>query len=195
MDPRGSPDLFGRALQVSITGHADEIAAAASLVMEQGAEGQRLGAFIGERRRQPHLDVQVPAHDATVDLDGRGLLLVPSAFAARPVVSDRAPWLPGVIYPARGIATLWEHAPATPGGLARLIGRSRATMLADLTAPRSTAELAQRLSLSPATASHHLSALRQAGLVTGRRDGRSVLYARTPLGDALATQATKPSRP
>src|SRR6185312_13050788 len=44
--------------------------------------------------RQPHLDVQVPAHDATVDLDGRGLLLVPSAFAARPVVSDRAPWLP-----------------------------------------------------------------------------------------------------
>jgi coenzyme F420-0:L-glutamate ligase/coenzyme F420-1:gamma-L-glutamate ligase len=40
MDLRGSPDLFGRALQVSITGHADEIAAAASLVMGQGAEGQ-----------------------------------------------------------------------------------------------------------------------------------------------------------
>src|SRR6201990_3065375 len=40
IDLRGSPDLFGRALQVSITGHADEIAAAASLVMGQGAEGQ-----------------------------------------------------------------------------------------------------------------------------------------------------------
>jgi coenzyme F420-0:L-glutamate ligase/coenzyme F420-1:gamma-L-glutamate ligase len=40
MDLRGSPDLFGRGLQVSITGHADEIAAAASLVMGQGAEGQ-----------------------------------------------------------------------------------------------------------------------------------------------------------
>ncbi len=40
MDLRGSPDLFGRELQVSITGHADEIAAAASLVMGQGAEGQ-----------------------------------------------------------------------------------------------------------------------------------------------------------
>jgi len=37
MDLRGSPDLFGRELQVSITGHADEIAAAASLVMGQGA--------------------------------------------------------------------------------------------------------------------------------------------------------------
>jgi hypothetical protein len=138
--------------------------------------------------KQPHLDVRIPAHDATFDLGGRGLLLVPSAFGTRPVVSDRAPWLPGVIYPARGIATLWEQAPAAPGGLARLIGGSRATMLADLSAPRSTTELAQRLALSPATTSHHLAALREAGLVTSRRDGRSVLYARTPLGDALASQ-------
>lgn len=136
---------------------------------------------------QPYLEVQVPAHDATSNLGGRGLLLVPSAFATRPVVSDRAPWLPGVIYPARGIATLWERAPAAPGGLARLIGGSRAAMLIDLAAPRSTTELAERLSLSPATTSHHLAALREAGLVAGRRDGRSVLYARTPLGDALTS--------
>jgi regulatory ArsR family protein len=136
---------------------------------------------------QPYLDVQVPVHDATFNLGGRGLLLVPSAFATRPVVSDRAPWLPGVIYPARGIATLWQQAPAAPGGLARLIGSSRATMLVDLAAPRSTTELAERLSLSPATTSHHLTALREAGLVTGRRDGRSVLYARTALGDALVS--------
>ena len=40
LDLRGSPDLFGRALQVSITGFADEIAAAASLVMGQGDEAQ-----------------------------------------------------------------------------------------------------------------------------------------------------------
>ena len=38
-DLRGRPDLFGRALMVSITGFADEIAAAAGLVMGQGAEG------------------------------------------------------------------------------------------------------------------------------------------------------------
>lgn len=136
--------------------------------------------------KQPHLEVEVPGHDATFSLEGRGLLLVPSAFATRPVVSDRAPWLPGVIYPARGIATLWERAPAAPGGLARLIGGSRATMLADLAAPRSTTELAERLALSPGTTSHHLTALRQAGLITCRREGRSVLYIRTPLGDALA---------
>lgn len=40
LDLRGNPDLFGRELQVSITGFADEIAAAASLVMGQGNEAQ-----------------------------------------------------------------------------------------------------------------------------------------------------------
>ncbi|MEN0073754.1 MAG: coenzyme F420-0:L-glutamate ligase [Paracraurococcus sp.] len=40
LDLRGRPDLFGRTLQVSITGFADEIAAAAGLVMGQGAEGR-----------------------------------------------------------------------------------------------------------------------------------------------------------
>ena len=39
-DLRGQPDLFGRSLMVSITGFADEIAAAAGLVMGQGAEGR-----------------------------------------------------------------------------------------------------------------------------------------------------------
>jgi coenzyme F420-0:L-glutamate ligase/coenzyme F420-1:gamma-L-glutamate ligase len=39
-DLRGQPDLFGRSLMVSVTGFADEIAAAAGLVMGQGAEGQ-----------------------------------------------------------------------------------------------------------------------------------------------------------
>jgi coenzyme F420-0:L-glutamate ligase/coenzyme F420-1:gamma-L-glutamate ligase len=40
LDLRGQPDLLGRELRVSITGFADEIAAAAGLVMGQGAEGQ-----------------------------------------------------------------------------------------------------------------------------------------------------------
>lgn len=136
---------------------------------------------------QPHLDVRVPAHDATFPLEGRGLLLLPSAFAAtRPFVMDRAPWQPTLSYPARGIATLWQEGAQAPDALVRLLGSSRGGLLADLDAPRSTTELAQRLSLSPATTSHHLTALRDAGLVSARREGRSVLYARTELGDALA---------
>ena len=54
MDLRGSPDLFGRELQVSITGHADEIAAAASLVMGQGAEGQPVVIVRGLTWRGPN---------------------------------------------------------------------------------------------------------------------------------------------
>ncbi len=40
IDLRGQPDLFGRALEVSIIGFADEIAAAASLLQGQAAEAQ-----------------------------------------------------------------------------------------------------------------------------------------------------------
>ena len=53
MDLRGSPDLYGRELQVSVTGHADEIAAAASLVMGQGAEGQPVVIVRGLTWRGP----------------------------------------------------------------------------------------------------------------------------------------------
>ena len=40
IDLRGQPDLFGRILEVSIIGYADEIAAAASLLQGQAAEAQ-----------------------------------------------------------------------------------------------------------------------------------------------------------
>lgn len=40
LDRRGSPDLFGRPLQVTMIGYADEIASAASLLMGQGDEGR-----------------------------------------------------------------------------------------------------------------------------------------------------------
>lgn len=39
VDLRGKPDLFGRELHVTLTGFADEIAAAAGLLMGQAAEG------------------------------------------------------------------------------------------------------------------------------------------------------------
>jgi coenzyme F420-0:L-glutamate ligase/coenzyme F420-1:gamma-L-glutamate ligase len=40
VDRRGSPDLFGRTLRSTIIGYADEIAAAASLLMGQADEGR-----------------------------------------------------------------------------------------------------------------------------------------------------------
>jgi coenzyme F420-0:L-glutamate ligase/coenzyme F420-1:gamma-L-glutamate ligase len=40
MDLRGRADMFGRALRVTVVGHGDEVAAAASLLMGQADEGQ-----------------------------------------------------------------------------------------------------------------------------------------------------------
>lgn len=132
-----------------------------------------------------HLDAN-SSHDATVELAGRGLLLMPSAFTwSAPATIDLPPWQPTVIYPARGIATLWDPGSRAPGALARLLGATRAAVLASLDVPRSTTELAGRLSMSPGGMSHHLLALRDAGLATSRRDGRAILYVRTPAADAL----------
>jgi DNA-binding transcriptional ArsR family regulator len=122
-----------------------------------------------------------------VDLRGRGLLLVPAAFAWPEVfVMFDDPWQPGVIYTPRGIGMLW--APDEGGdreAIEALLGRRRAGILATLTVPASTNELARRLGASPAGVNEHLGILRRAGLVRSARDGRRVLYERTPMGDAL----------
>ena len=68
MDLRGAPDLLGRKLQVSITGHADEIAAAASLVMGQGAEGQPVVVVRGLAWRGPDNGASELVRPAAEDL-------------------------------------------------------------------------------------------------------------------------------
>jgi Helix-turn-helix domain len=119
-----------------------------------------------------------------LELGGRGLVLVPSAFSPHKTAAmTEEPWQPTVIYPARGVALLWEEAEAAPDALAKVVGRSRAALLADLSAPRTTTDLAQRLDMTPGGVSQHLSALKDSGFVTARRNGRTVLYCRSELAD------------
>jgi DNA-binding transcriptional ArsR family regulator len=125
--------------------------------------------------------------NAARTLDGRGLLLVPSAFTW-PVISSvtEPPWQPTLVYPARGVGLLWEPGEtAAPTALRALLGRRRSAVLAALDAPRPTAEIAQRLGLSSPSVSQHLGVLKAAGLVQASRVGRLVLYARTRRGDVL----------
>ena len=67
LDLRGQPDLFGRTLQVSITGFADEIAAAASLVQGQAAEATPIVLVRGLSWSAPDAPglalVRPPEHD------------------------------------------------------------------------------------------------------------------------------------
>ncbi|WP_328299432.1 helix-turn-helix domain-containing protein [Streptomyces sp. NBC_00435] len=122
---------------------------------------------------------------------GAGLLLVPSAFAwPRVLTRSVAPEPAQLAYPARGIGTLWEpRAAKATDAVAAVLGRSRTLLLAELDTPASTTQLARHSGLSAAAVSQHLMALRNAGLVTGHRAGRSVLYARTAVADALLTPA------
>ncbi len=57
IDLRGQPDLFGRKLEVSIVGFADEIAAAASLLQGQAAEAQPVVVVRGLSWTAPEMPV------------------------------------------------------------------------------------------------------------------------------------------
>jgi len=123
-----------------------------------------------------------------VHLGGDGLLLVPSAHAWPHLTTYlEEPWPYAVVYPARGVAALWSTAvPPPPAALDRLLGTARAAVLDALDDPVSTSQLVARLRLPLGTVGDHLRVLRDAGLVSRARAGRSVLYRRTPVGDALA---------
>lgn len=126
--------------------------------------------------------------DDTYHLDGAGLLLVPAVFVWPNIGAyTDPPWPTALVYPARGTAALWDPGPATPpDALASLLGRSRARLLVALSDPASTTQLATSLTMATGAVGDHLAVMRNAGLVTRARSGRSVLYRRTPLGDALA---------
>lgn len=125
-----------------------------------------------------------------LDLAGRGMLLMPSAFSPHKTSAmTEEPWQPTVVYPARGVALLWEEAAPAPDALAKVLGRSRAALLADLDAPRSTTDLAERHDMTPGGVSQHLTALRESGFVTAERNGRAVLYCRSELADQLVAAA------
>ncbi|MGA5816600.1 DUF5937 family protein [Kitasatospora sp. NPDC094028] len=123
----------------------------------------------------------------TVEAGGHGLVLLPSVFGWPDVVVDYSPRAAASIrYPAAGVGLLWEQPRASCAGLAAVLGRTRAALLALLGEPLSTPQLADRLGVTPGAVSQHLGALRGAGLVTTRRSGRTALHLRTRTGAALA---------
>ncbi|WP_426502801.1 ArsR/SmtB family transcription factor [Dactylosporangium sp. McL0621] len=131
------------------------------------------------------LSVDRPDLDLGYDLGGLVLVLVPSLFAWRNVfVKAAEPWAPVLRYPARGAGAVW-HTGAPAPDLAPVLGRARATLLAELATPATTTSLARRTATAPAGVSAHLARLATAGLVTRWRAGRQVFYVRTARGDAL----------
>ncbi|MFF4139668.1 ArsR/SmtB family transcription factor [Streptomyces mirabilis] len=124
--------------------------------------------------RDGGLDLAPSTHQIRIEADAT--ILVPSTFVTKAIfcagepAGTPAPRTPLIVYPA---------IPDSRAPLSRadqLIGATRAQLLAELAQPHTTAELAERLHLSPATVSYHLQILHRAGLLQRTRQARNVLY-------------------
>ncbi len=168
---------------------AADVAHRAGLVATAGLASVLDGLHPQVAFRGGMLAVRGSSHGRSADARGRGLvlMLMPSAFTWPDVVAmTDPPWQPTLVYPARGIGTLWPPGPrADPGALRGLVGASRAALLRALDTEASTTALARRVGLGLPTTSEHLRVLRETGLVTARRSGREVRHRRTALAEAL----------
>lgn len=116
---------------------------------------------------------------------GGGIVFGPT-LAAEPSLVLEPGWQREIRYPALGRAALFRRAQPSAGDpLGTLVGQTRSRLLVELGQPATTTQLSRIHHLSLGTVAHHLSAMRGAGLVTSIRDGQSVIYHRTALGDAL----------
>ena len=68
LDLRGVRDLFGRTLQTTILAYADEIAAAASLLMGQADESRPVVLVRGLRRDEEHQSARALLRPVREDL-------------------------------------------------------------------------------------------------------------------------------
>jgi DNA-binding transcriptional ArsR family regulator len=147
------------------------------------------------RWRPPVLEVLTPQHSnvSTIDLGGRGLTITPSVFIGNKVqvmfdpLDEAAPAT--LLYPVvRDLAAasrVLQNGTSGSRALADLLGRTRSIVLELIRDGCGTVELARRAGISPAAASEHAAVLRDAGLVSRIREGKSVLHSLTPLGVAL----------
>jgi DNA-binding transcriptional ArsR family regulator len=165
----------------SITG---ECALRARETLDTGIDGLLAGLTPTMRWHTPVLRVDY-VEDRDLHLGGRGLRLVPSYFCWRtPIALADDTLQPVLIYPLHRSRL---PAPALPSdaSLGALLGKTRAAALRTLAEGATTSELARFLGVSPATATHHTTVLRDAGLIISQRSNNTVLHTLTPLGAAM----------
>jgi DNA-binding transcriptional ArsR family regulator len=125
--------------------------------------------------------------DHTVRSPGHGLILVPSPWLHDEVRVQWAADQPTVLaYPAR-IPLVTRKSPNGSSSLGRLLGETRARLMAALAGDRApgTMALAAEIRISPATASEHLAVLRAAQLVVTHRARGATTHRLTPAGRQL----------
>ena len=131
--------------------------------------------------------VSLRRHSEQVDCRGSGLVLVPSVMSSWGcMVLTEPPAQPTLFYPARGVTAGWARdATEVADALGALLGPARAGILLQAGTARTTSQVAADAGLAVSTASHHLTVLREGGLIASERAGTRMLHLRTPLGEAL----------
>lgn len=131
--------------------------------------------------------VKLRRHSEDVDCRGGGLVLVPSVMSSWGcMVITEPPAQPTLFYPARGVTAGWARDAADlAGALGALLGPVRAGILLQAHIARTTSQIAGDAGIAASTASHHLTVLRDAGLIASSREGNRMMHLRTPLGEAL----------
>lgn len=135
--------------------------------------------------------VRLRRHSEDVDCRGSGLVLVPSVMSSWGcMVITEQPAQPTLYYPARGVTAGWARdADDLVHALGALVGPVRAGILLAAHVPRTTTRVAEEAGIAVSTASHHLTVLRDAGLIASTRDGARMMHLRSPLGEALVGAA------
>jgi DNA-binding transcriptional ArsR family regulator len=164
-----------------------DISFRSTILADQGLEAAINTVDPRVKFTESRLTFDLPGYDEVTSPGGDGVALVPSVFRCHGLAVNWLSHVPTINYPAIGADLMWanETRSAIGPGMSGLMGRTRATLLADLEQPHSTTALARRHDLAPATVSRHLSVLSTAGLVVSYRRGRWVLYTRTPLAASL----------
>ncbi|MET7610915.1 helix-turn-helix domain-containing protein [Streptomyces seoulensis] len=135
--------------------------------------------WLGESRFQVNPQANPPR-----EISGADLVLVP-------VTPQRQRWVAwegreryAVVYPCAGALAGRPERPV-PASLGALLGPARAGVLTLLESPLSTTQLTALTGQTLGSVGRHLKVLRESGLITRRRAGRSVLYSRTAAGEVL----------
>ncbi|CAM4297726.1 winged helix-turn-helix domain-containing protein [Nocardiopsis rhodophaea] len=141
------------------------------------------------RWRGSVLEVSYPL-ERHLHLEGRDLHLIPSFFCRRYPIAFQDPDLPPVlVYPVAECLDFPRGQQLNASrrkALEKLLGGTRAAVLQTIAANTySTSELADRLGISPASASEHATVLRASGLTHSRRDRNAIRHELTELGSRL----------
>lgn len=131
--------------------------------------------------------------DTEVHLDGRGLTLQPSFFCWQTPTKLRDNGLaPILVYPTQPPPGALSRRRSQRASLVALLGRTWAFALNATVSGCTTSELAKRCGVSLAAASQQATVLREAALITTRRDGGAVQHEITALGLSLLNSAELP---